>query len=164
MATLYRSSVADTTAPPRRATSVAKRARVKNQSMTVPKMCVSMASLSSVKHRRRKWRRRRGGTKLRPPPGRPIAAATTASSTALNSFSARSYQPPWSTSCRSSSSGGMAPHFSGSGRFTSSTNTMHVWPGGGPYTPRRRLSSFTSTMPCVAAALVRAENATNTGM
>lgn len=50
-----------------------------------------------------------------------------------------SYQCRWSIHCRSNSMGGWAPYFSRAGIFRSSTNTTHFLPGGGPYTPLRRL-------------------------
>ena len=41
--------------------------------------------------------------------------------------------------CLSNSIGGWAPYFSLEGILRSSTNTTHLLPGGGPYTPLRRL-------------------------
>ena len=44
--------------------------------------------------------------------------------------------------CLSNSRGGWAPYFSLAGMFKSSTNTTHFLPGGGPYTPFRRLKKI----------------------
>ena len=41
--------------------------------------------------------------------------------------------------CLNNSIGGWAPYFSLDGMLRSSTNTTHFLPGGGPYTPLRRL-------------------------
>ena len=50
------------------------------------------------------------------------------------------HHPLWSMNCRNSSMGGCAPYTSLAGMLRSSTNTTHLRPMGGPYTPFRRLS------------------------
>ena len=51
----------------------------------------------------------------------------------------RGYKTHFHLTCLSNSIGGCAPYFSLEGMFRSSTNTTHFFPGGGPYTPLRRL-------------------------
>lgn len=54
-----------------------------------------------------------------------VALVLTTSTTSWRAISLRSYQCPWSTHCRSSSSGGCAPHCSRCGMLRSSTNSTH---------------------------------------
>eukprot|EP00982_Pelagococcus_subviridis_P001395 11123-Pelagococcus_subviridis.AAC.1 len=86
-----------------------------------------------------------------------MAATKDVCTTLLNALS-RPYHPPWSSNCLKSSIGGCDPYASRAGRFKSSTKKIARFPGGGPYSPLRRLSSRRSTCSCVAFADVRALN------
>lgn len=93
-----------------------------------------------------KWRCRRGVIAALPPPGGPMADMKYMSSILLNGFSfdLRSYHPLWSIYCLRSSRGGYAPYSSFFGILRSSTKTVYFLPTGGPKTPLRRLSNFSS--------------------
>ena len=130
----------------------------------VLKIRVSVVLSKSAKLMRLKWRRKRGVVGLRPPPGGPIAEQSTVSTMLCHAFSFRSYQPPLSMNWRSNSIGGCAPYVSTSGMLRSSTKMMAFWPSGGPYTPLRRLSSFSSMVSCVIPAVVLAEKPRQSGL
>mmetsp|Transcript_9472 Transcript_9472/g.22057 ORF Transcript_9472/g.22057 Transcript_9472/m.22057 type:complete len:276 (-) Transcript_9472:2589-3416(-) len=118
-------------------------------------------SSNSVKAMMLKWRMKRPVMGLRPPPGGPIAPMKVRSTILRKEFSFRSYQPPWSIHCLSSSIGGCAPYSSSTGMLRSSTRKMQRMPCGGPSTNLRRLSSLASMMSCTCDASVRAEKVKN---
>ena len=75
----------------------------------VVKMPLMVASLMSTKERQCISRSIRLVTGCRPPPGGPIAPTSVTSTIFFHRSVLRSYQPPWSTIWRMSSSGGCAP-------------------------------------------------------
>jgi len=69
----------------------------------------------------------------RPPPGGPMAATRVTSTMNLYLSVLRSYQPPWSTHWRISSTGGCAPYVSRAGMLKSSMKMTNCLPSIGPH-------------------------------
>ena len=130
----------------------------------VSKMRMDDSSDMSVKLRKLKWRSMRLLTGLRPPPGGPMHPTRIISCSCRNGHGGwRSYHPPWSIHCLSSSMGGCAKYFSRMGMLKSSMSIAYFLPIGGPNTPFRRLSIFESKKSWVWFAEVLAENVMNIG-
>ena len=71
------------------------------------------------------------------PPGNHVTTLVSGSSKKIRPKSYELQQD--NLTCLNNSMGGWAPYFSLDGMLRSSTNTTHFLPGGGPYTPLRRL-------------------------
>ena len=71
------------------------------------------------------------------PPGNHVTTRVSGSSKKIRPKSYKLQQE--NLTCLNNSMGGWAPYFSLDGMLRSSTNTTHFLPGGGPYTPLRRL-------------------------
>lgn len=101
--------------------------------------------------------RKRNDSWFRPPPGGPHTGISVVSTTSLKKSLKRSYSPPKSTNCLSSSIHGWAPKNSRAGIFTSSMNT-HIFSLG--LAPNKVLPFFISLLSianCTYLALVWAE-------
>mmetsp|Transcript_91041 Transcript_91041/g.152487 ORF Transcript_91041/g.152487 Transcript_91041/m.152487 type:complete len:242 (-) Transcript_91041:517-1242(-) len=112
-------------------------------------------SASVGKHSRWNLEDRRGVSSFLPPPGGPHAATTMRSWISFQKIFLRSYKPPWSMTCRRSSTGGDAPYSSRAGMLMSSTKNTSCFPGGAPRTAFPRfLLSLLSRRSCKFLLLV----------